>query len=255
MIPLKVVPADLGLSGNFGNASKRAEGRFLTGGTAQNRVPHRLQRGSSAPPGSEPGSYRRRSPITTGVAASSPCMIARGIHFHFFGRESCASLPRSDPPGKVLAGPLMVLSIPFRTSTTPLDLLDGIRDLRRPFLQQCRIGAEKLDLHRFRCAGQIADHILQQLYKFHCRASGNCSAILSLTSAVTSSTLRSRSRFSLTAKSPVLASVTAARPSCMPGAAGSALHFRCVRAGSPRCQSARGWFPRGRSLPASSSPG
>ena len=67
----------------------------------------------------------------------------------------------------VMAGPLMVLSIPFRISTTPGIFLMRIGHARRPLPQQRRILGEELDLDRFRRAGQVADHVLQQLHELH----------------------------------------------------------------------------------------
>ena len=47
------------------------------------------------------------------------------------------------------------------------NLLDGAGDLRRPGVQQFRILAEQLDDHGFGRAGEIADHVLQELREFH----------------------------------------------------------------------------------------
>ena len=61
----------------------------------------------------------------------------------------------------------MVLSIPFNTSTTPGIRLIASATCRRPFVQQGLIRTEQLDLDRFRRAGKIPDHVLQQLDKFN----------------------------------------------------------------------------------------
>ena len=95
------------------------------------------------------------------------------------------------------------------------DLLDRLADLRRPRLQQHGILREQLDHERFRRARQVADHVLEQLDELDVQHRQLLVHLLR-TSAITSSPARSRLRFSLTAMSPVLASVTAARPSCRP---------------------------------------
>ena len=64
---------------------------------------------------------------------------------------------------KFVAGPLIVLSIPFWTSTTPPILADGIADSRSEICQQHRIVREDLDLDRLRSIRQIADHVLKNL--------------------------------------------------------------------------------------------
>ena len=108
-----------------------------------------------------------RSLAITGVAAGSPSSMAVASSGDFFGRESGARRDAAGSTWNITAGPLMVFSMPFSTSTTPLILLDGVGHLRRPVSQQFRVRRKQLDLDRFRRAGQIADHVLQNLDELH----------------------------------------------------------------------------------------
>ena len=66
-----------------------------------------------------------------------------------------------------VAGPLMVFSMPSSTSTTPGSFLIASPTFGAHSLQQRRILREQLDGNRLGRAGQVADHVLQQLHEFH----------------------------------------------------------------------------------------
>ncbi len=109
----------------------------------------------------------------------------------------------------------MVFSMPFSTSTTP-----GIFLMLSPTeVAHCVSSAGS-------CANSLITTGSGALVRspiMSCNSCGNSMSttgsaflILSRTSAITSSPLRFRLRFSFTEISPVLASVTCARPSCRP---------------------------------------
>ncbi len=155
-----------------------------------------------------------RSFTTTGRGAGSPCRIALVSN-----STSCGVKPaRAVTAGSTLktcAGPLIVLSIPSRMSTTP-----GI------FL----IAAATWGAQTLSSAGSWLKSLITTgsgaLVKSPIMSCSNCGnstsstgsafLILARTSAITSSPLRLRSFFSLTEISPVLASVTCASPNCSP---------------------------------------
>ena len=64
---------------------------------------------------------------------------------------------------KLVAGPLMVFSMPFSTSTTPGILLMASPTRGPSLRQQRRIVGEDLDLDRLGSVGEVADHVLQHL--------------------------------------------------------------------------------------------
>ena len=71
-------------------------------------------------------------------------------------------------------------------------LLDRLADLRRPLLQQRRILREQLDRDRLGRAGQIADHVLQQLHELDVEHRVPPASTLSRTSEMTSSDAAAR---------------------------------------------------------------
>ena len=113
---------------------------------------------------------------------------------------------------KVMAGPLIVLSIPFRTSTMPLVFL----------ISSASLGAHSRSRSMF-CENSLISIGSGELVKSpiisesNCGNStssiGNCLLIFARTSEITSSTPRFRSLFNFTVKSPRFASVTCANPS------------------------------------------
>ena len=72
---------------------------------------------------------------------------------------------RAARPGstwKVVAGPLMVLSMPFCASTTPGILLMASSTLGPSWLSRA-VAGEELDLDGLGRVGEVADHVLQDL--------------------------------------------------------------------------------------------
>ena len=120
----------------------------------------------------------------------------------------------------------MVFSMPSFTSTTPLIFLILSPTFGAPLLQQIRVLRKQLDLDRLRRIWSDRRSCPAAPATNSTSSCGYFSFTLSRTSEMTSSMPRSRSRFSFTEKSPRLASVTAASPSCKPGAPRRAFHFR-----------------------------
>ena len=98
----------------------------------------------------------------TGVAAGSPSSIAEAS----IATSSGVKPARAATVGstrKTVAGPLMVLSIPFSRSTTPSTLPIASATWGAHWRKQRGIGREQLDLDRLGRVRQIADHVLQHL--------------------------------------------------------------------------------------------
>ena len=115
-----------------------------------------------------------------------------------------------------MAGPLIVFSTPFCVSTTP-----GIFAMASPtrgpeLVQQRLVVGEQLDLDRLRRVGEIADHVLQYLGELDIQLRLSRLDLLRGRRPSPRRCARSRSVFRWTVKSPVFASVTAARPICRP---------------------------------------
>ena len=110
--------------GSLDDVGQRAERGCLAGGADQQRVPDRVDGArvcSGIADANGVGTVvhddrrGRRFALHDGA----------GVQLDLFRREAGPRGDAPDPPGTVRAGPLMVLSIPFRTSTTPVDLLDA----------------------------------------------------------------------------------------------------------------------------------
>ena len=97
---------------------------------------------------------------------------------------------------KLVAGPLMVLSTPFCTSTTPA-ILPMASPMRGPARSAGPDHWRRLDLYRLRCIGEVADHVLQNLNEFDVELRLRLFD-LGRASAMISSMPRSRLLFSLT---------------------------------------------------------
>ncbi len=116
---------------------------------------------------------------------------------------------------KIEAGPLIVSSMPFLTSFTPGIILMASPIFgphwrnRSAFCENSLIWIGSGELVR-------SPIISWRSWINVVSSCGNCRFTLARTSAMISSTPRSRFALSLTETSPVLASVTAARPSCSP---------------------------------------
>ena len=84
----------------------------------------------------------------------------------------------------------MVLSMPSSTSTTPgiFSMASATRGAHSR--QQRGVFREQLDDDRLGRVGEVADHVLQELHELHLERGLPASAILSRTSAITSSELR-----------------------------------------------------------------
>ena len=68
---------------------------------------------------------------------------------------------------KFVAGPLIVFSMPFCTSTTPGILLMASPTCGPNFCSSAASVEKNLDLDRFRRVGKVADHVLQRLDELH----------------------------------------------------------------------------------------
>ena len=87
-----------------------------------------------------------------------------GIQFHLLGGEAGARGDRwidVEERGRTADGVLDAVEHVHHSG----NLLDGVADLRRPRAQQVGVLREELDGHRFGRAGEIADHVLQQLHE------------------------------------------------------------------------------------------
>ena len=147
-----------------------------------------------------------------------------GVELDFFGREAGARRHRLihvEHRRRSADGVLDAVEHVHHAG----DLLDRLADLRRPLLQQLRILREQLDHDRLRRAREIADHVLQELDELDVAAWDAALVTFSRTSAITSSTPRSRSRFSFTEKSPVIGLGDGGQAELQAGAPRRALDF------------------------------
>ena len=153
---------------------------------------------------------------TTGGGGRFALQHRAGIQFHFLRGESGARRRHRIHVEHRWPVPLMVFSMPSSTSTTPGIFLIALATCGAQRAQQFRILREQLDHDRLGRAGEIADHVLQELREFHVQ---HRFGLLDFGAHggdhLFAAALRGCA-FSLTEISPVLASVTAARPSCRP---------------------------------------
>ena len=121
-VALQVLAADFRLPGHLPSRRQRAERGGLAGRARPAGYCGSCRASRARPPDSARGSCRRgRSPPPASVAGS-PCRIALAS-----SSISCGVKPGARRHHRihlnVIAGPLMVLSMPFITSTTPLIFL------------------------------------------------------------------------------------------------------------------------------------
>mgnify|MGYP003694485099 CR=1 FL=1 len=110
----------------------------------------------------------------------------------------------------------MVFSMPSRTSTTPESFLIASPTFGAHVFSSAGSCENSLMAIGSGDAGQVADHVLQQLDELHVEHRIAFVDLLAHLRDHLVAGARSRLRFSFTAMSPVFASVTAASPSCRP---------------------------------------
>ncbi len=194
---------------------KRIEGCALAGAAAGDHgVANLIQRGALAlrkthanRVGAIVDHHRRRR----GLALQKPRW-----HPARFPAERIRSARRpQDRPSSRSPDPLMVFSMPSFTSTTPLIFLTLSPTFGAQFFS--RAGSCENNLISMGSGAPVRSPIMSCSTCLNSTSScGYCLLTFSRTSDITSSMLRLRSRFKRTEISPVLASVTAARPSCNP---------------------------------------
>ena len=151
---------------------------------------------------------------TIGVGAGSPSRIAAASVATSSG-ENPARAATIGSSRKVTAGPLIALSIPFSTSTTPLTLLMLSATLGAHCSSSAASG--EYSLIWMGSGALVKSPIMScNVCMNSTSRAGSCFLISPRTSSMTSSIPRLRLLLSFTETSPVFASVTEASPNCIP---------------------------------------
>ena len=152
--------------------------------------------------------------MITGVAAGSPSSKAVASVATSSG-ENPEWAAVSGSIVKIVAGPLMVLSMPFRRSTTPFTLLTASAILGAQFCS-CDPSLENNLMNTSSGSLERSPIISCKTCTNSTSIPGSSRAMRERNSETTSSVPRLRSDFNFTAMSPRFTSVTAARPSSSP---------------------------------------